>query len=82
MAVPGPITSPVSAGTNGLIRDGAAPLLDLADLMSHYPEVRIAARGMPAPEPGSLAPVEGRIVNALWAGPRRLEELVEASEHR
>ena len=80
MAVPGPITSPVSAGTNGLIRDGATPLLELADLMSHYPEVRRAAQGMPAPEPGTLAPVEGRIVNALWAGPRRLEELVEASD--
>ena len=79
MAVPGPITSPVSAGTNGLIRDGAAPLLELADLLSHYPEIRRAAQEMQAPEPGTLAPVEGRIVNALWAGPRRLEELVEAS---
>ena len=29
LAVPGPITSPVSAGTNRLIRDGAAPLLEL-----------------------------------------------------
>jgi DNA processing protein len=80
MAVPGPITSPVSAGTNGMIRDGAAPLLDLADLLSHYPEVARTAKGMPVPEAGTLAPVEGRIVNALWAGPRRLEELVEASD--
>lgn len=80
MAVPGPITSPVSAGTNGLIRDGAAPLLELADLLSHFPEVTVAAKGIPSSEPGTLAPVEGRIVNALWAGPRRLEELVEASD--
>ena len=79
MAVPGPITSPVSAGTNGMIRDGAAPLLDLADLLSHYPEVARRAKGMPIPEAGTLAPVEGRIVNALWAGPRRIEELVETS---
>src|SRR5688500_16726994 len=79
MAVPGPITSPVSAGTNGLIRDGAAPLLELADLLSHYPEAVTSATRGPVPEAGTLAPVEGRIVNALWAGPRRTEELIEAT---
>jgi DNA processing protein len=79
MAVPGPITSPVSAGTNRLIRDGAAPLLELADLLAHFPEA--VCNGAPeiSPEPGALAPVEGRIVNALWAGPRRVEDLVEAT---
>jgi len=79
MAVPGPITSPVSAGTNGLIRDGAAPLLELADLLSHYPEASHPEQGPAAPEPGIMAPVAGRIVNALWAGPRRTEELIEAT---
>lgn len=79
MAVPGPITSPVSAGTNGLIRDGAAPLLELADLLPHYPEAAAIAPRGPAPQTGTLAPVEGRIVNALWAGPRRGEELIEAT---
>jgi DNA processing protein len=38
MAVPGNITSPVSAGSNRLIRDGAAPLLEPADLLQHFPE--------------------------------------------
>lgn len=79
MAVPGPITSPVSGGTNRLIRDGAAPLLELADLLSHFPEAARAARGRAVPEAGTLAPTEGRIVNALWAGPRRTEELIEAT---
>ena len=79
MAVPGPITSPVSAGTNALIREGAAPLLELADLLSHYPEAAPRALRSPAPETGTLAPVEGRIVNALWAGPRRTEDLIEAT---
>ena len=36
MAVPGPITSATSAGTNALLRDGAQPLLEVADLLSHY----------------------------------------------
>ena len=36
MAVPGPITSATSAGTNALLRDGAEPLLEVADLLGHY----------------------------------------------
>jgi DNA processing protein len=39
MAVPGNITSPVSGGSNRLIRDGAAPLLEPADLLQHFPEL-------------------------------------------
>jgi len=39
MAVPGNITSPLSAGTNRLIRDGAAPVLEPADLLQHFPEL-------------------------------------------
>jgi DNA processing protein len=79
MAVPGPITSPVSGGTNRLIRDGAAPLLELDDLLAHFPEAGRIGTPNAAAERGALAPVEGRIVNALWAGPRKVEELVEAS---
>lgn len=79
LVVPGPITSPVSAGTNRLIRDGGTPLLELADLLAHFPEIRQPIAGRGAPEAGGLPPVEGRIVNALWAGPRPVEELVDAS---
>jgi DNA processing protein len=39
MAVPGNITSPLSVGTNRLIRDGAAPILEAADLLQHFPEL-------------------------------------------
>ncbi len=38
MAVPGPITSAVATGTNALLRDGCAPLLELADLLAHFPD--------------------------------------------
>lgn len=48
MAVPGPITSRTSAGANALIRDGAEPLLEVADLLAHYPE------GLP-PSGGSVS---------------------------
>jgi DNA processing protein len=43
LAVPGPITSRTSAGTNRLIRDGATPLLEPADLFHHYPELGVGA---------------------------------------
>ncbi len=39
MAVPGNITSLVSAGSNRLLRDGAAPVLETADLLQHFPEL-------------------------------------------
>ncbi len=38
LAVPGNITSHTSVGTNRLIRDGAVPVLDTADLLGLYPE--------------------------------------------
>ena len=40
LAVPGPITSLNSIGTNRLIRDGATPYLGCGDLLSLYPEVK------------------------------------------
>ena len=40
MAVPGPIYSDTSAGTNRLIRDGAAPWLEALDLFAHFPGVQ------------------------------------------
>ncbi len=83
MAVPGPITSPVSAGTNRLIRDGAAPLLEPADLLQHFPELDAA----PGPEgswlvrpkslPGALSPAERAVAAALGQGPMHLDQLVE-----
>jgi DNA processing protein len=39
MAVPGNITSTTSVGTNRLIRDGAEPLLEVEDLLAHFPEL-------------------------------------------
>lgn len=76
VAVPGPITSPVSAGTNRLIRDGAAPLLELDDLLRHYPEV------MPSAAPSIAAsatppPIERRLLNALQIESLLPEQLVE-----
>ena len=85
MAVPGPITSPTSAGANALVRDGAEPLLEIADLLAHYPEcgpveVRATPRAQaesPAAErpripiPAPLAPV----ANCVGAEPVHIDAI-------
>ncbi|MBA3658815.1 MAG: hypothetical protein H0W67_04395, partial [Gemmatimonadales bacterium] len=48
---PGPITSACSCGTNRLIRDGACPLLEVADLLAHFPEVAPGPVADPRMEP-------------------------------
>jgi DNA processing protein len=93
MAVPGNITSPTSIGTNRLIRDGAEPLLEVADLLAHYPEVSkgVKAEGrtggqaerpttrIPDPPP-DLPPVEGAVFEVLRGGPVELDDLIAASK--
>jgi DNA processing protein len=85
MAVPGPITSPVSHGTNRLIRDGAGPLLEMADLLQHYPEVAPPARGSGdsleaypgvRPLPPGLSPAELAVVGLLGAQPLHVDDVV------
>ncbi len=87
MAVPGNISSPTSIGTNRLIRDGAEPLLEVDDLLAHYPELGgSAARRLGVVKevqaaqtncvPVGLKPVESSIYGALTAGPASLDDLV------
>ena len=70
MAVPGNITSVVSAGSNRLLRDGAAPVLEAADLLQHFPElvtspVRTAGQPTSRPLPEVLS-VEERELAGLF----------------
>ncbi|HKP29542.1 MAG TPA: DNA-processing protein DprA [Gemmatimonadales bacterium] len=71
LAVPGGVTSPTSVGTNRLLRDGAAPLLDLEDLLSRYPEVNLLAD---ATDPDASTP-SGAVIAMLKAGPRQADEI-------
>ncbi|MFN8650337.1 MAG: DNA-processing protein DprA [Gemmatimonadales bacterium] len=77
MAVPGPIDSPVSAGTNRLIRDGAEPLLSIDDVLAHYPEAAtltperaqaVAVRAAQPAMPAGLTPAESLVFTALAEG--------------
>jgi DNA processing protein len=86
MAVPGAITSPVSVGTNRLLRDGATPLLEPADLLQFFPEIAPP----PAPAravqtvlalPADLTPEERSVAVLLGSEPTHVDELAARSAH-
>ncbi len=79
MAVPGPITSPASAGPNRLLRDGAAPVLEPMDVLAALgiEENRSITSEASDESPGSLdlAGPELELWSALGERPASREEL-------
>jgi DNA processing protein len=73
MVVPGNITTSQSVGANRLIRDGAAPLLALEDLLVHYPE---AVR--PVSYPGALPTPPKPLPDGIGEGGRAIADLLGA----
>jgi DNA processing protein len=73
LAVPGEITSALSAGTNALLRLGATPVTRGADVLESF--------GIePAqPEPASLGPVATQLLDRLREGGLTADELVRAT---
>jgi DNA processing protein len=71
MAVPGNITSAVSLGTNRLIRDGAAPVLEPGDLLQHFPELLPTEQ-----KPTAAPPAVSALPDALSLEERELADLV------
>jgi DNA processing protein len=72
MAVPGPITSPVSVGCNRLIQNGSKPVLGLRDILEEY------GIGCDAPAcriPTDLTDAERRTLGALNPSPRHVDDL-------
>ncbi|HKJ24206.1 MAG TPA: DNA-processing protein DprA [Myxococcota bacterium] len=80
LAVPGPVTSPTSEGTNGLLRDGAAPALAADDVLA---TIGVAPPVLPraedrAPDGAGPAAASGdaaRIVAALHERASTRDEL-------
>jgi DNA processing protein len=73
MAVPGEITSAVSAGSNALLRLGATPVTAAADVLEAY-GIEIVPEAVEAP--GGLA---GRLIAHLADSPASIDELARAS---
>ncbi len=80
MAVPGNITSALSAGSNRLIRDGAAPVLEPADLLQHFPEFvtspgKTAIQPASRPLPEQLSLEERELAGLVGSDPIHPDEL-------
>ena len=86
LAVPGPITSPTSFGTNRLIQDGAKPALTAADILEEIgistglDELRVAL-STPAPRvpPVDLSGLQLTLWNRLTTEPQHVDALVGAA---
>jgi DNA processing protein len=75
MAVPGPVSSPASKGSNQLLREGCAPACDVTDVLvtlglSGPGQARLDLRPPPAPE-------DDPVLAALDWGPASLDQVVE-----
>jgi len=84
-AVPGRADSPLSAGTNQLIRDGAILVADLDDVLDNLGEVGAAMApeedAPPTPAaPADLAGPEAALLAALADGPLGLDELARRAD--
>ncbi len=77
MAVPGPITSPASAGPNRLLREGAAPVLEPMDVLAALgvEEGRGEAMEARLSEPPGLSNSTQELWRALEERPASREEL-------
>lgn len=78
MAVPGPITSPKSEGTNQLIRDGAEPVLGPAELLAKFSVTHVAPPPIATDQP-SLSPDEAQVFHAMDEQPRHVDDLAVAT---
>jgi DNA processing protein len=80
LAVPGPIFNPMSAGTNDLLKQGAAPVTCVDDILrllnTVYPDQtnQHLARELPP-----LAPHEAAVYEALATEPRHIDEITRAA---
>jgi DNA processing protein len=90
-AVPGPISSTRSTGTNQLLKEGARLVTSADDILEELRGVGhgiaaapaspepAASPDVPAPPPPDLAPDEAKVYAALTADPRHVDDLAAAS---
>lgn len=73
-AVPGSIFSPVSAGTNRLIKDGARITLSASDILEEF-EYLVAKRSAEREKPKADTPEEALVIRHLTSEPLHVDKL-------
>lgn len=83
-AIPGPINSPKSAGTNAWIQKGAKLVTNAYELLNEYAHMVGQGRmspgnngSNPAEAMENVSPEESRVLEVLYEGPATIDELVE-----
>lgn len=84
MAVPGPISIASCRGSNGLIKQGAALVDSLGDILAalglEIPQDSVRVDHGPQPPHCPLAPREAQVYELLAQGPRQLDDITTALE--
>ena len=75
MAVPGPVTSPASNGTNWLLRQGAAAFITGADDVLEELDLRRMCVHQEARQIVPTDPTEAVLLNCLTSEPAHIDEL-------
>lgn len=78
LAVPGPITSPTSWGTNRLLRDGARPALDAESVLEEYGMTPPAQGGARLDPPSNLPAEEAAVLAVLGADATHVDRVCDA----
>lgn len=86
-ALPGPIESVQSGGTNMLIKEGANVLLDTKDIIDSIPEenrfglseITFGADTAPAPEIADLGEDEKKIMDFIGSGAQNSDSIIDAT---
>ena len=77
-AVPGPITSPLSAGTSALLKKGAKLVTKVEDILEELPSMKGSDPRIQGSDP-NITEEEKKILEILAKGPLSLDELVRIS---
>jgi DNA processing protein len=80
-AVPGPVTSPTSTGTNRLIRQGAGLVEGARDVLEAFPDLaaRLPAADAAAQATDGLSEPERLLLHALGAAPLPIDDIIRAA---
>lgn len=76
MAVPGPITSPLSAGPNNLLRDVATPIVSTSDILA---AVNLASMKLASTQIAPASAIEAKVLEAMNAGHAKGQDLITAT---
>jgi DNA processing protein len=80
-AVPGPVTSPTSAGTNRLIRQGAGLVESARDVLEAFPDLAalLADASGETAAPAGLSDPERQLLEALGAAALPIDEIIRVA---